>query len=194
MTTNSEEYTPRQQLTNLRHKAELCRYAHGHLYNRYVTLQRCVVIFIAAMSFIMTLRVLGYFPAFSNWKEWMAIAGIVLSTSILFAQTLSYTLGWREKEVEHATSLKIWGRWIHNARFLQRNMSKYTDTDVEIKMEEMYETYGQCMEQTASIPSDKFLIYKARFKKYIGISQQIDASTQEELDGIISEVKKRKIS
>lgn len=194
MTTNNEEYTPRQQLKNLRNKAELCRYAHSHLHNRYVALQRYVVIFIATVSFIMTLRVLGYFPAFSDWKEWMTIIGIVLSASILFAQILSYTLGWREKEIEHATSLKIWGRWIHNARFLQRNMSKYTDTDIDIKIEEMYETYGQCMEQTVSIPSDKFLIYKAKFKKYVGLSKQIDTSSQEELDGIISEVKKRKIS
>ena len=194
MTTNNEEHPPKQQLENLRNKAELCRYAHGHLHNRYAALQRYAVIFIAAVSFIMTFRVLGYFPTFSAWKEWMAITGIVLSSSILFAQILSYSLGWKEKEIEHATSLTIWGRWIHNARFLQRNISKYTDADVEIKIEEMYETYGQCMEQTASIPSDKFLIYKARFKKYINTSKQIDTSNQEELDDIISKIKTRKIS
>lgn len=190
MISKDKERSAGQQLKNLRDKAELCRYAHDRLHSRYATRQRWAVIFIAVVSFIMTFRVLGYLPSFLDWKEWMPIFGIVLSASILLVQTLSHTLGWKDKEIAHATSLSIWGQWIHNARFLQHNLSKYSDEKITIKLEEIFEEYERCMKQTEQIPSNKFLIYKAEFKQYRCTSEEIDKCSPEKLDEIKSKIKK----
>ena len=49
------------------------------------------------------------------------------------------------------------------------------------------------MEQATRIPSKEFLVYKAEFKRYRGMSENIDSCHVEKLDETISEIKRRKI-
>ena len=185
------------EIKKLQRKADFCRYAHGRLHARYVTWQNAAVVLIAVISFVMTLRVLGYLDPLREWKEWTPVAGIALSTLILFVQAISYGLEWKGKRVAHATALHIWGQWIHNARSLKEELPKCSDAEVEVKMKNIHAEYGRCMERTESsgalIPNKCFLAYKAEHKRYLEISQKIDSCSGEQLDDIIKDIKKRKI-
>ena len=186
-----------QEIEKLARKAEFCRYAHSRLHAYYVRWQSAVAIIIAVISFVMTLRVLGYLDPLREWKEWTPVAGIALSALILFVQALSCELEWKGKRVAHATALHIWGQWIHNARSLKEELPKCSDAEAEVKMKNIHAEYGRCMERTESsgalIPNKCFLAYKAGHKRYLEISQKIDSCSGEQLDDIIKDIKKRKI-
>ena len=185
------------EIKKLQRKADLSRYAHSRLHARYVAWQNAVVVLIAIISFVMTLRVLGYLDPLREWKEWMPVAGIILSALILFVQALSYGLAWKEKGVAHATALQIWGQWVHSVRSLKEALPKCSDAEAEAKMKNIHAEYGRCMERVESsralIPNKCFLTYKAEFKRYVETSKNIDSCSADQLDGIIKDIKKQNI-
>ena len=107
----------------------------------------------------------------------------VLPLVITLVQALDHIVfQWTHKLTRHESAVAIWGDWIREADFLEKNIHKYTNDLADEKMRNMQEKYNICMGNTEQIPNNKFLEYKKKFRAHVLKSKEIDTMSLEDID------------
>ena len=170
-------------LKNLKKKAELCRYAHSELKERYINYRNWKEFIVLIVSvLIVALLNLHYRKVLDNDFILIVLWSLPLVVTIL--QGLDCTIfHWTNKIAKHESAVTIWGHWIREADFLEKNINSYETNVIKEKMYNMQERYTNCMNSTAQIPNNKFLKYKERFKVYVLKSKEIDKMSLNDVAG-----------
>ena len=114
--------------------------------------------------------------------ELVLFAIFILSILVVLFQSLDHTVFcWTDRAAKHESAVQIWGAWIRDADFLEKNLFQYTKNLANEKLQNMQETYNNCMSQTPQIPNKKFLEYKKDFRVYLLKSKAIDSMTLDDI-------------
>lgn len=168
-------------LKKLRGKAELCRFSHSELkekYSRYSDWKEFSVVLLSVIS----AGLIGFH--FREVLEGDLVLSIifVLSLIITVAQALDHTIfKWTHKLSRHQAAVTIWGDWIREADFLEKRLGGYSSDLADEKMQNIQEKYNGCMSSTEQIPNSKFLKYKMKFREYRLKSEEIDEMSLEDI-------------
>ena len=185
----SEWFEAAKQLKRLRKKAELCRYAHERMRSA-ACLCRRVTEFVGALLSLLLFGagLLLYRNADPAYEEWIMLSIVVLPPLALFVQRISRIFGWADKETRCEIAVHLWGQWIREVDFLERQISRISEERARESMYGMEEKYKACMDKTPAIPARNFLGYKSEFRRYRLLSEKIDSADENGLAEI-----KRKI-
>lgn len=115
--------------------------------------------------------------------EWVLLLIFVLPLIITVVQALDHTVfRWSDKMARHESAVAIWGDWIREADFLEKYIRRHSDDSANEKMRNMQEKYNACMNNTEQIPSDRFFLYKKKFRAYQLMSRKIDEMSLDEIE------------
>lgn len=179
---NDNSQSDQELLKKLRKKAELCRFCHSKLKEKYTKCRNGKEFSIVLFSSISVLLISLYYRGALKY-EWVLLLIFVLPLVITIVQTLDCTVfRWTDKMTQHESAVAIWGAWIREADFLEKRIRRYTDDSADEKMRNMQEKYNACMSSTEQIPSNKFLRYKEEFKAYQLRSRKIDEMSLDEVE------------
>ena len=179
---NDDIQSKQELLKKLRNKAELCRFSHSELkarYSRYRSLKEFSIVLLSVVS----AGLIGFYHRDLLDGDLVLSLIFVLSLVIMLVQTLDHTLfQWTHKITRHESAVAIWGDWIREADFLEKNIHQYINDLADEKMQNMQGKYNNCMGNTEQIPNDKFLEYKRKFRTHLLKSQEIDTMSLENLN------------
>ena len=169
-------------LKKLRGKAELCRFSHSELKEKYTGYKNLKEFFVVLLSVISAALIGFYFRGMLKGDLILPLI-FVLSLVIPILQSLDHTIFlWAQKVARHESAVEIWGYWIREADFLEKRICEYSSNLVNEKMQNIQEKYYGCMSSTEQIPNSMFLKYKKKFKLYLLKSKKIDQMTLEDLE------------
>ena len=174
-------------LKKLRRKAELCRFSHSELKEKYSRYSDWKEFSVVLLSVISTALIGFYFRG--TLEGYLVIPFIfVLSLIITIAQALDHTVfHWTHKVSRHQAAVTIWGDWIREADFLEKRLDGYSSDLADEKMQNIQEKYNGCMSSTEQIPNSKFLKYKMKFREYRLKSEEIDEMSLEDIKAVKKE-------
>ena len=168
---NTQSY--QDTLKKLKRKAELCRFSHSELkteYTKYRNWKEFIILLVSVILFVLIKESLSFI-----W---------ILPIVITVMQGLdNIVFHWTNKTGKHESAVAIWGHWLRDADFLEKNLQNYEDNIINEKMKNIQEKYANCMDNTTQIPNSKFLKYKKRFKAYRLKSEAIDNMSLKDLEG-----------
>lgn len=168
-------------LKKLRRKAELCRFSHSELkekYSRYSDWKEFSVVLLSVIS----AGLIGFYFRGLLESDLVMSFIFILSLIITVAQALDHTIfKWTHKLSLHQAAVTIWGDWIREADFLEKRLNGYSSDLVDEKMQNIQEKYNGCMSSTEQIPNSKFLKYKMKFREYKLKSKEIDEMSLEDI-------------
>ncbi len=165
-------------------KSELCRYCHSELKEQYVESRNWKEFLILVLSvFLIALVNLYYRKVLDGEYILLLIWILPLATTII--QGLDHIVfKWTYKIAKHESAVAIWGNWIREADFLEKQIPHHENsTIINEKMKNIQERYNICMSNTEQIPNNKFLEYKKKFKIHILKSREIDDLSLEDING-----------
>jgi len=179
---NDNSQSDQELLKKLRRKAELCRFCHSELKEKYAKCRNRKEFSIVLLSSI-SVALIGFYYRGAFKYEWVLLLIFILPLVITIVQTLDCTVfRWTDKMTRHESAVAIWSVWIREADFLEKRIHRYPDDSADEKMRNMQEKYNACMSNTEQIPSNKFLCYKERFKAYQLRSRKIDEMSLDEIE------------
>lgn len=165
-------------IKKLRKKAELCRYCHSSLHRNNQLFLRVKEFSILLLSLLLPLLINLYYREILD--ERVLISALVIPSMILFIQGLDNILfHWTDKVAEHQASVHIWGEFVREADFVEKN---YKDDEDEINKKMLHKKYSNCMNNSIMIPNRNFLKCKKGFRKHVLKSKEIDTMTLEDMD------------
>ncbi len=169
-------------LDKLRKKAELCRYSHSELKERY-TRFRNVKEFTVTLLSVLSVLLIGLYYRETLTGDFVLTAIFILPAAITITQALDHTIfQWTHKMVRHEAAVAIWGDWIREADFFEKRICQNSSDLANEKMQNIQEKYNSCMSSTEQIPNSNFLKYKMKFKLYKLKSKNIDQMSLEDLE------------
>lgn len=178
---NDDAQSNQKLLKRLRGKAELCRFSHSELkakYNRWRSLKEFSVVLLS----VFLTGLIGFYYRKVLENDLIMALIFIIPLIITLVQALDHTVfRWTNKITQHEAAVAIWGDWIREADFLEKNIHRYKEDLADEKMQNMQEKYNACMGNTAQIPNGKFLGYKRKFGIYVLQSQEIDTMSLEDL-------------
>ena len=180
--TEAEQSAAAKQLRRLRDKAELCRYSNERMRDAACFWRRATNCFVATLSFMLSVLAAMLYREVIPGAEsaWLGIV-VILPPLILLVQGVSGIFGWAEQESECAAAIHIWGQWIREADFFEKNIPRLSEDALREGMDEMGRKYVACMEKAPAIPARKFLCYKVGYRQHRAISEKIDNASEDEL-------------
>ena len=176
------QLTPSEELLkDLKRKAELCRYGHSSLHEKYRKRQRIKGFAIVALS-VLTTTLTGVYYRGLVKEEWMVelvLFGIFfLPLVVVLLQSLDHIVFcWTDQANRHESAVQIWGAWIRDANFLEKKFSEYSKDIANEKLENTQAKYNDCMFQTPQIPNNKFLKYKREHNERKLRAKALDSMT-----------------
>ena len=180
-----------QQLKRLRRKAESCRYAHGRIRTNAKKWRRMVEFIIAVLSLLLSIAgVILYRNIFPDYENITISSMAIVPSLLLFIQTVARIFKWSDKESQSEVAIHVWGQWIRESDFLEKNAHQFSEKELQNHMSDIDKKYIACMEKTPSIPENKFLQYKLDFKKYRLISKKIDDIDENNLTAAKKEIER----
>ena len=166
----------------MRGKAELCRFSHSILKEKYCLCRNWKEFFIALLSVISAALIGFHFRGLVE-GELVQSTIFILPLLIALVQTLDITVfQCTRKAAGHESAVTIWGDWIREANFVEKRICQYSRGLANEKMQNIQEKYNNCMNSTEQIPSSKFLKLKKKFRAYMLMSKKIDHMSLEELE------------
>ena len=175
-----EQY--RKRLQKLRGKAELSRYCHSELRQRFTTWRNAKEFLILVLSLLLTVMVNFYYRLLIS-GDWALVTISLLPILVALLQGLDhFVCHWSHRSARHESSVMVWGHWIREAASLEKEIDGFTSRRAREKMEEIEEKYRNCMQNSAQVPNKKFLQYKRSFRRYVLKSKAIDDMSLEELE------------
>ena len=169
-------------LYKLRKKAELCRYSHSELKERY-TKFRNVKEFTVTLLSVLSVLLISLYCLKTLAGYFVLIAILILSSAITITQALDHTIfQWTHKMVRHEAAVAIWGDWIRKADFFEKRICQYPSDLANEKMQNIQEKYNSCMSRTEQIPNSNFLKFKKKFTLYKLKSKKIGQMSLEDLE------------
>ncbi len=170
-------------LKKLRGKAELCRFSHSELKERYARFRNWKEFFVVLLSVTLAALIGFYYRG-------MLVGDLILSFIFILplvtaiVQALDCTIfQWTHKVARHESAVAIWGDWIREADFLEKRIDQHSSDVANEKMQNIQEKYNGCMGSTEQIPNSKFLKYKKKFRLYRLKSKEIDMVSLENIEG-----------
>lgn len=178
---NDSMNSSRDILKKLRNKAELCRFCHAALKERYSGFRSNKEFSVVLFSLISAALVGFYYRRVWTGELILSLIFLIpLFTAIV--QALDNTVfKWTEKVARHESAVAIWGDWIREADFLEKRIELYSIEVINEKIQNIQDKYIVCMGNTAQIPNAKFLQFKRKFRIQVLSSKKIDEMTLEEL-------------
>ncbi|MCY3986121.1 MAG: hypothetical protein OXF23_03650 [Candidatus Dadabacteria bacterium] len=178
--TDAEQY--RKQLQKLRGKAELSRYCHSELGQRFTMWRNAKEFLILVLSLFLTVMVNFYYRQLVS-GDWALMTISLLPILVALLQGLDhFVCHWSNRSVRHESSVIVWGHWVREADSLEKKIDGFNGRVAREKMEEIEEKYRNCMQNSAQVPNKKFLQYKRSFRHYVLKSKAIGDMTLEELE------------
>lgn len=169
-------------LKKLRKKAEISRFCHSELKERY-TRHRNIKEFSIVLLSLVSVAVINFYYRKVFVGEWVLSFIFILPLVTALLQALdSSVFKWTEKLGQHTSAIAIWGDWIRDANFLEKTIHQHESDVAEEKMRNIEEKYRVCMGSTEQIPNSKFLHYKKKFRAYLLKSQEIDEMSLEDIE------------
>ncbi len=178
---NNSVNLSRDVLKKLRKKAELCRFCHAELKERYNNFRSSKEFSVVLLSLVSTALIGFHFRRV--WTGDMILSLIFLLPLLTaIVQALDSTVfKWTEKVARHESAVAIWGGLIREADFLDKCIDQHSIDVANEKIQNIQDKYIVCMGNTAQIPNAKFLRYKRKFRIQVLISKEIDEMSLEEL-------------
>ena len=174
--------TDQETLKKLRRKAELCRFSHSELKEKYSTCRNWKELVIALLSVISAVLIGFHFRGMLKGDLVQSII-FVLPLVIALVQTIDLTVfQCTRKAARHESAVTIWGDWIREADFIEKRICQYSRGLANEKMQNLQEKYNNCMSSTEQIPNSMFLKFKEKFRTYVLMSKKIDQMSLEELE------------
>ena len=178
---NDGSQSNQKLLKKLRGKAELCRFSHSELKAKYNQWRGLKEFSVVLLSVVLT-GLIGFYYRKVLENDLVLSLIFVLPLVITLVQALDHTIfQWTNKVTRHESAVAIWGDWIREADFLEKNIQKYKEDLADEKMQNMQEKYNACMGNTAQIPNGEFLKYKRKFRAHVLQSQEIDTMSLDDL-------------
>ena len=172
----------KELLKKLRRKAELCRYSHSELKEKYKLLRNLKEFIVIILSVSLSLLIGLYYREILK-GEWTVLVVFILPSIIIMIQTLDTTLfHWTRKTSKHATAVQIWGNWIREADFIEKQICQCAVDVKNEKLKNIQDKYSDCMNNTLQIPNRKFLKYKKDFREYSLKSKNIDTMSLDDIE------------
>lgn len=179
---NDDIQTNQEILKKLRSKAELCRFSHSELKEKYIRCRDGKEFSIVLLS-VISAAMLGLYFREMLEGDLALLFIFILSLLITVIQALDHTVfQWTNKVSRHQAAVTIWGDWIREADFLEKRIHQYSSDLVNEKMQTIQEKYNGCMSSTEQIPNNSFLKYKKKFRLYVLRSKKIDHMSLEDLE------------
>ena len=169
-------------LNKLRGKAELCRFSHSELKEKFSRRRNWKEFSVVLLS-VISAALIGFYYR-GMLKDDLILSFIfVLPLVITIVQALDLTVfQWTHKVARHESAVAIWGDWIREADFFEQRICQYSSDLTNEKMQNIQEKYNSCMGSTEQIPNSNFLKYKKKFKLYKLKSKNIDQMSLEDLE------------
>lgn len=168
-------------LKKLEGKAELCRYSHSKLQEKYKKFREWKEFFVILLSILSSLLIGFYYRQILQGELILSVI-FIMPSIIIIIQALDNTVyHWTDRMAKHKAAVCIWGNWIRAADFLRKQIGQYPTDVANEKIENMQKEYIQCMNNTPQIPNEKFLGYKEEFREYLLKSKKIDTMTLEDI-------------
>lgn len=179
---NDNSQLDQEFLKKLRKKAEFCRFCHSKLKEKHTKCRNWKEFSVVLLSSI-SVALIGLYYRGTLMCEWVSLIIFILPLVITIIQALDHTVfRWTDKMARHESAVAIWGAWIRDADFLEKRIRRHSDDSANEKMRNMQEKYNACMSNTEQIPSDKFLLYKEKFREYQLRSRKIDEMSLDEIE------------
>ena len=168
-------------LKKLKKKAELCRFCHAELKERYSKFRSSREFGVVLLSLI-SAALIGFYYRRVWTGELILSLIFLLPLFTAIVQALDNTVfKWSEKVARHESAVAIWGDWIREADFLEKRVDQHSIDVANEKIQNIQDKYIVCMGNTAQIPNAKFLRYKRKFRIQVLTSKEIDEMSLEEL-------------
>ncbi len=168
-------------LKKVRKKAEFCRFSHSELKEKYATCRNWKEFSVVLLSVVLAVLIGFYYRKILEGDLILSFI-FLLPFAITIVQALDHTVfQWAQKVARHESAVAIWGDWVREADFLEKNIHQYSSDLVDEKMRNIQEKYRNCMDNTEQIPNSKFLKYKKKFKIQVLESEKIDDMSLEDL-------------
>ena len=173
----------RDIIKKLKKKAELCRFCHAELKERYSKFRSSKEFGVVLLSLVSAALIGFYYRRVWTGELILSLIFLIpLFTAIV--QALDNTVfKWSEKVARHESAVAIWGDWIREADFLEKRVDQNSCEVADEKIQNLQEKYGASMGITEQIPNSKFLKYKRKFRIQVLESKNIDEMSLEELCG-----------
>ena len=164
----------KELIKKLRSKAELCRFAHSELKEKNRGWRNVKEFSVVLFSIISAGLIGGQYRGL--WEgDWVLLLIFVLPLAIALIQAMDHTVfQWTQKITRHESAVAIWGNWIRESDFVEKQAHLYESKLATEKVHTIQEKYNYCMASTEQIPNSKFLKYKRKFRAYVLTSQEID--------------------
>ena len=181
MSTDNTEQV-KKLLKKLRKKADLSRYCHSELKERCRMWRNCKEFMIILLSISSTLLI-GFNYRGLITGEIISALIFILPSLVIAIQTLDSTLfRWADKVAEHETAVQVWGSWIREADFIEKQLCQSKVESESLGIKNIQEKYNNCMTGTPQIPNSKFLTYKMNFKEHVLKSKMIDSMDLDDIE------------
>ena len=179
---NNNVQSGQEVIKKLRRKAELCRFSHAELKEKFTRCRSWKEFVVVSLS-VTSAALIGLYYRQMFECEWILTIIFILPLIITLIQTLDHTVfKWTHQIAVHESSVAIWGDWIREADFFEKRIRQYTDEVVKEKMQNIQEKYNGCMGSTGQIPNRKFLKYKLKHRIQLLKSQNMDEMSLDELE------------
>ena len=178
---NDDAQSNQEILKKLRRKAELCRFSHAELKERYTKYRNWKEFSVVLLSVISAALIGFYYRGILTGNFIMSIIFLLPFATTLVQALDSTVFKWTQKVVLHESAVAIWGDWIREADFLEKRIYQYPSGLLDEKMHNIQEKYKSCMGNTEQIPNSKFLKYKKKFRVYVLESKEIGEMSLEDL-------------
>ena len=170
-------------LKKLKRKAELCRFSHSELKAEYTKYRNWKELIVLLVSVILVALINIYYKESLNGAYILFFIWILPIIITVIQGLDNIVLHWTNKIGSHESAVAIWGHWLRDADFLEKNLQNYEDNIINEKMKNIQEKYANCMDNTTQIPNSKFLKYKTQFRSYRLKSKAIDNMSLKDLEG-----------
>ena len=171
---NDDVQSNQKFLKKLRDKAELCRFSHSELKEKYTRCRNWKDFSVVLLSVILVALINFYYRGMLAGDLTLSFIWI-LPLAVTIIQALDCGIfQWTRKGSRHESAVAIWGDWIREADFLEKRIHRYSSDLTDEKMQNIQEKYNGCMGHTEQIPNNAFLKYKRKFRAHVLQSREID--------------------
>lgn len=162
-----------EHLKKLRRKAELCRYSHSKLKEKFQYVRNWKELIITLLALLSAGLIGFYFRGI--FSEEVLLFPFIITLFITLLQTLDNTVfKWTQKLARHESAVEIWGWWIREADFVEKFIQEIPENEKKERIENIIGKYGNCMSNTEQIPNNNFLKFKKNHYQMLLKSKELD--------------------
>ncbi|MDD5639669.1 MAG: hypothetical protein PHR47_02585 [Candidatus Pacebacteria bacterium] len=168
-----------EEIENLCRKADQTRSIHGMIKDRFVLLNKIVLLYTTIGSAIAAMLIFA--PTPSNYQIYI---GIFLA-SIFIVSIIPGALNFDLEILKRSMAVNYWGEWVRDAKnFCNVDIFQMSHDNVVLYHKKLLNEYKKAMDNTPLISDDDFIKYKRLHLQKIAISKALDKTPFKEIAAI----------